>query len=176
MNQTATTTRPDLLDELTNGMRASLKLSQDMLETLSEENRALRGMDTPLLFGITKRKDLLYTRMQAVDAALKDVIGQVESSLAGGCPPHGRLDTLLPLLPEEPRAVLSQYREKVRFLREEIVAKNLINRRFTQDTLTCINDAIALFSAPPAPEKALYSTRGRYQKTSCQPAMISREI
>ncbi len=162
MATTSQTTIEDLIEDL----RVNMKLSEEILNVLGEENKALRGMATQDLFRLSKLKTNLLAKVNYLDQALKD------RGLSTAKP----LSMLSENLPKEQATIIKQYCQSIKQLRREIQTQNLINKRFTHDTLACLNEAISLITRP-APTGLSYGTiRGGKQYNSNQPSLISKEV
>ncbi len=150
----------DILD----GLAVNLKLSQDLLTALHEESTALRGMDAQGLFRISRQKDNLLSKLQYLDHSL-------QTSLAD----ENTTTTASRLTSEQLRTV-GQYKTRINSMRQEILSRNTINKRLTEDTLGYLSDAIALISGS-AQEENIYSIPGRSQTRSKNlPSFISRGV
>jgi len=172
-----------LLQDLFEGLRIRTKLSQDILQTLKEENKALRDMATQELFRLVTQKNNLLAKIQYLDESLKNTI----KGLLGNDASTTQLQTasdhttftlsrLAPLLPKEKADTVKQYSHNLRQLRHEIQTQNFVNHRFTHDTLSCLNDAIKLITGSVA-ANSNYSMPGlatRHQRTN--PSLISRKV
>jgi len=173
-----------LQQDLLEGLRISAKLSQDLLQTLKEENKALRGMATQELFRLAKQKNNLLVKIQYLDESLKNttqgLLSDDDKATAPdrtdsvqGALPLSRLETLLP---EEKAETVKQYRRNLHRLRQEIHTQNLINRRFTHDTLACLNDAINLITRPVETNNN-YSMPGMTDHHRANnPSLISKKV
>jgi flagellar biosynthesis/type III secretory pathway chaperone len=147
--------------EIIEGLAMNLKLSQELLVALHEESTALRAMDTQGLFRLSRHKDTLLAKIHYLDDAL-------QRSLPAKAPAS-------PALPPEQAHLVGQYKRKISGLRQEILARNLINKRFTEDTLGLLHEAITLISRPPEADNT-YHIRGRSQaRGRTMPNFISRE-
>ena len=150
----------DILD----GLAVNLKLSQDLLTALHEESTALRGMDAQGLFRISRQKDTLLAKIHYLDNSL-------QASLAD----ESKAPQASSLTPEQLRTI-SQYKTKINGMRQEILSRNTINKRFTEDTLGYLSDAIAMISSSAQAEN-IYNIPGRSQARSKNlPSFISREV
>ena len=152
--------RQDVLNDLA----ISLKLSQDLLLALHEESSALRAMDTQGLFRISRHKDSLLTKIQYLD----NMVGMALAERAK--------DTTTAGLTAEESRMIGQYKSKINLMRQEIQARNLVNKRFTEDTLGYLREAIGLFTRP-LQDANTYHVPGRSQaRGKYLPSFISREV
>lgn len=150
--------------EILEGLTVNLKLSQELLSTLQEESVALRAMDTQGLFRLSRQKDTLLAKIHYLDDSLKrsQAITDTAPSAAG-------------LTPEQ-SLIASQYTNSINSIRQEIQARNRVNKRFTEVTLGYISDAIALITRQPEADNT-YHIPGRSQaRGSCMPSYISRGV
>lgn len=144
------------------GLAVNLKLSQELLAALQEESTTLRTLDTQGLFRLSNQKDTLLAKILYLDDALKTSLTQQDP------------DT--PILTSEQFRIAGQYKERINGIRQEIQARNRINKRFTEDTLGYLSDAIALISRAPEEENT-YRIPGRSQaRGRSMPSYISREV
>ena len=143
------------------GLNVSLKLSQDLLALLGEENLALRSMSTQELFRISRQKTMLLAKLGYVDATLKNIL-PAEGQNSGEASERGQ--------------VIGQYKRRINEVRGEIMANNMINKRLTEDTLGYLNDAISLLTRPSR-EEALYRAPGKVPARNITlPSVISRAV
>ena len=172
-----------LQQDLIEGLRVNTKLSQDVLQTLKEENKALRGMETQELFRLAKHKSNLLAKIQYLDKSLKNTIqsllddetstSQDQISTDQAVLPLSRLT---PLLPKEKAATVNQYIRNLHQLRQEIQTQNSINKRFTHDTLSCLDDAISLITKSVA-DKNNYGIPGlTANHRHNRPSLISKKV
>ncbi len=162
MDITSQATTEDLIEDL----RVNLKLSEEILSALSEENKALRGMATQDLFRLSKLKTNLLAKVNYLDQALKD----------RGLSTANPLSMLSNNLPEEQAAIIKQYCHGIKQLRQDIQTQNLINKRFTHDTLACLNEAISLITRPEPTGLSYGTIRRSKQYNTNQPSLISKEV
>ncbi len=151
---------PSVSPEVFDHLASNLKLSEDLLTVLHEESAALKAMDTQSLFSVSRKKDSLLTKIQYLDNALRQAMGNTPERAASG------------MSAEESR-IIGQYKSKINLTRQEIQIKNLFNKRFTEDTLGYLSDAIGLFTRP-AQEENTYRlpSRPRARKSDL-PSFIS---
>ncbi len=171
------TVNATLVEDLVEDLRVNMKLSQEILDILRGENKALRGMATQELFRLSKQKSGLLAKVNYLDDSLRAAINQLQNGdaeLNRGTPlPLSRLSAGLPA---EQAGIVKQYCRGIKQLRLEIQSQNLINRHFTHDTLACLNEAISLISQPE-PRWGSYGSIGRGRGRSISaPSLISKEV
>lgn len=150
--------------EILEGLAINLNLSQELLTTLEEENTALRAMDTQGLFRISRHKDTLLAKLHYLDDSLRNSLAEEGKTQRASDPTSERM------------RMIGQYKEKIRSLRQEIQTRNWINKRFTEDTLSYLSDAIALITRPVQAENT-YRIPGRsLARGKNMPSFISREV
>jgi flagellar biosynthesis/type III secretory pathway chaperone len=155
---------PPAEQDIMEGLAINLTLSRELLSTLQEESIALRAMDTQGLFRLSRQKETLLAKIHYLDASLRPAL------TAEGNPQTPPLHT-----PEQ-RQRIDQYRTKIKALRQEIQTKNIINKRFTEDTLGYLKDAIALITRPAEADHT-YRIPGRSQpRGKTLPSFISRGV
>lgn len=149
--------------EIVEGLALNLTLSEDLLAALHEEQLALKTMDTQGLFRISRNKETLLAKMHYLDNSLQKTWATQGSDPA---------TTNIP--PEELR-LIGQYKERINATRQQIKIRNTINKRFTEDTLSCLGDAIALLTRPARDENT-YRVPGRsLARARTLPSVISCE-
>ena len=158
---TAATPTPHTSQETIEALALNLKLSQELLVALHEEATALRAMDSQGLFRLSSTKGTLLAKLHYLDDALKAQAPAKDSSAEGPSP--------------EQAVIIRQYKERISTLRGEIMARNFVNKRFTEDTLGYLHDAISLITRPPEANNT-YHIPGRSQaRGRSLPNFISRE-
>jgi flagellar biosynthesis/type III secretory pathway chaperone len=163
MIQTNSPTPPAEQDVL-EGLALGLTLSRELLASLQEESIALRTMDTQGLFRISRQKETLLAKIHYLDDSLRPAL--TAGGNAQSTPAH---------TPEQTQ-LINQYRAKIKATRQEIQARNLINKRFTEDTLGYLSDAIALITRPAEADHT-YRIPGRSQpRGKTLPSYISRGV
>ncbi len=168
------------IKDLIENLRVNMKLSQEIVDTLKEENKALRCMATQDLFRLSKQKGNLLAKVHYLDKALQNMISELQG-ISSSQDQHDR-PTMVTLsnftinLPKEQAAVINEYCHKIKQLRQDIQAQNLMNKRFTHDTLACLSDAITLITKPAANANTYGATRHCRQYNTNQPSLISKEV
>jgi len=160
------------IEELFEALKLSQTVSAEIYELLKEENGAIQKMATQSLIRITKQKEDLLEKINYLDNKIGAIIRRY---LANKEHTGNKIGDLLPFLPPEQGQILEQYRKNLTKYRQEIFTRNMINKRFTHDTLQYIDDAISLITAQPS-ENNLYGNRGVAHYVNQKPAMISREV
>lgn len=151
--------------DIIEGLAASLRLSEDLLAALHEESVALRAMDTQGLFRLSRQKDTLLAKIHYLDDSLQASLTKQQSTTPS-----------TPSLTPEQSRIIVQYKNKINSMRQEIQARNMINKRFTEDTLGYLRDAIALFTSSPETDHT-YRIPGRSQvRGKSTPSYISRGV
>lgn len=167
------------VQDILEGLAINLKLSEELLAALHEESAALRAMDTPALFRVSRQKDTLLAKINYLDDSLKKSMadkGSDQGAARGnGAAPAGSKRTEVGQNAEQLR-VIGQYKLKINAVRQEIKDRNTINKRFTEDTLGYLSDAINLITRPAQAENT-YRYPGRSPARSTNlPSFISREV
>lgn len=158
------TPTPPTTHDILEGLALNLTLSRELLSALHEECIALRTMDTQALFRLSRQKETLLAKIHYLDDSLRSALATEEKAQTPS------------LRTAEQREAIGQYRAKIRALRQEIQAKNSINKRFTEDTLGYLSDAIALLTRPPEADHT-YRIPGRSQpRGKSLPSFISRGV
>ncbi|MBA3014477.1 MAG: flagellar protein FlgN [Proteobacteria bacterium] len=154
-----TPTGHDFVEELA----LNLSLSENLLATLNEERLALKAMDTQGLFRLCRHKDTLLAKIHYLDNSLQKAWTTQNSD-------HAEAN-----IPPEELRLIAQYKERINETRQQIKTSNTVNKRFTEDTLSCLSEAIALLTRPAQPEHT-YHIPGRSQaRGRTLPSCISCE-
>ena len=160
---TETTPKAHDGQDIIEGLAVNLKLSQELLSALHEESVALRTMDTQGLFRLSRKKDTLLAKIHYLDDSLQVSLTKEQKA-----------QSALSLTSEQSQ-IAGQYKNRINSIRQEIQSRNMINKRFTEDTLGYLSDAIALISRPPEADNT-YHIPGRSQaRGRSMPSFISRE-
>nr|MBF0221266.1 flagellar protein FlgN [Desulfobulbaceae bacterium] len=176
-----------VVQDVFEALSLNIKLSQDLLTLLGNESEALKAMNPQELLTISKQKRTLLSRIQFLDESLKNHMADsipVEQSkpknggYAGAVVPENfKLSGLIQLLPQDKVEAANSCKAKLNKIRQEIIVKNYINKKFTEDTLGYLGDAIALFTQPVTKNNT-YCAKGMSspKRSSSMPQMISREV
>ena len=163
------------------------QVSQELLGILDEEQAALTAMDVPALIQVARKKFSQFARIQALDKALNE-IGMLHQT-GGEKVRHPRmqqayntplqalsLSSLVPRAAKEDAVRLERYRKSILDIRREIQTRNQMNKRFAEDTLGYLHDAISLITG--ADEGGpVYHAKGMIRgKAAAGPTLISREV
>lgn len=148
--------------------------SQVLLSLLAEEKKALLEMEMSALLSLSKKKEQQLSLIGNLDEILTEMAKNI--ALTAGIPVKG-LSSLEPHLHPPDAAQLARYRKKLTFLQEEILARNLINKKFAEETKKFLGEAISLITTGgSAHEGHGYTTRGLSKPSKNQPTFISREV
>ena len=142
------------------------------LRILEEEKQALIDMDIPRLISITAKKEYQLKRLTSLDKMAREKVMVIGNSLGQG--KIEKLSSLQALLDENAGATLQRHIRTLAGLREEIRNRNIINRKFTMDTLSYIENGISLITGGITPDKRYHA--GGVSRLSGGPALISREV
>lgn len=175
-----------IIQELFDGFHCNLKLSQDILKVLEAESEALKKMDTSSLLRLSKEKSMLLAKTHYLDSTLKKAVSDLARKTALKNPPPpktaaalaaGRISSLTSILPAGKAAVVIRYQEKLKALRQKIQERNFINKRFIEDTMGYLGDAISLLTGPTHTPNKTYGYNGRPPVCGRSvPSMLSREV
>lgn len=174
-----------MVQELFENLQVNMKLSEDVLNILEDEAVSLKEMDTAKLLRISKQKGNLFIKMQYIDNSIEQSIAQLEKTISaasqspgpGNTPqPIGKLGRLAKILPSDKAQTVYRYKDTLFKLRQKIADRNLVNKRFTEDTLGFLGEAISMITGPARATNTTYSYSGISQPSSSLPSMISREV
>lgn len=178
--------KQQIIQELFDGFHSNLKLSQDILKVLEAENEALKRMDTVSLLRLSKEKSTLLAKTHYLDDALKKSVCDLvkKTAMKTAPPPHtaaalaaGKINALTSILPADKAEVVTRYKAKLNALRLKIQERNFINKRFIEDTMGYLGDAISLLTGPTHTPNKTYGYKGLPPvRGRSVPSVISREV
>jgi hypothetical protein len=145
---------------------------EEMLVLLSDEKKALMIMDTSALLSLSRMKEQQLSLIQALDGTLTKTAENIAQTFDL---PAAGLSGLAPHLPPEEAKKLSRVRKELLHLQEEILSRNLLNKKFAQETKNFLGDAISLITGAMRQDQG-YTTRGLNRSSKNQPSFISREV
>ncbi len=181
-----TNNKQNIIQDLFDGLRLNLKLSEDICQVLEDEGEALKKMDTQALFRLSKQKTNLLAKIQYLDNSIQKTILEVQGEKTVHQKPQfdqtqsntaKKLQGLANFLPEDKQETINTYQKKLAKLRLAIQSKNMVNKRFTEDTLEYLGGAISLLTNTPVQEKGTYGASGMppsVKKTL--PSVFSKEV
>jgi Mg2+ and Co2+ transporter CorA len=173
MLETADTAPRNLPDELFELLYKEVDLSQEMLALLDQEKTALVAMDMTTLVELSRQKLKQLDRIRALDESLQKTSRQITDSTASTI----KLSSLNEHASETERPRLESLRQQLLALREQILSKNIVNKRFAEDTRHYLNDAISLITTATAGQHPSYGKAKQGGKSYAnQPTMISCEV
>ncbi len=154
-------------------LKQEIAVSQEMLSVLKEEKQALIDMEMQTIINLSRKKEHCLKRLQGLD----EMIQQVSRTITGAQPHENiRLKDLVGLLPPLEAKKLEAVRVKLSSLREEVLSKNLINKKFAEETKNFLGDAISTITSTVA-ERPMYGrSKGLNKPSVNQPSLISREV
>ncbi len=157
-------------------LKRQITISTNFLTLLEAEKNALVNMDMSSLISLTRLKERELAKMAQLDHSLQEVAVQVVATVSGRNNKVIKLVELVPFMSREQALTMKGLRDQLAGLREKITDNNLINKRFTSDTLGYINDAISLICNEITSEPT-YNIPGRQLSgNSPAPALLSREV
>lgn len=160
-------------DEVFELLRKEVDLSQEMLTLLDQEKTALVAMDMPTLIELSRQKLKQLGRIQALDESLQETSRRLTDSTT----PAITLSSLNDYASEAERPQLEDLRHRLLALREQILSKNMVNKRFAEDTQHYLSDAISLITTAAAEQHPSYGKAKQGGKSYAnQPTMISCEV
>lgn len=175
-----------VVQEVFEALSLNVKLSQDLLTLLGNESEALRAMNPQELLTISKQKRTLLSRIQFLDESLKNHIADSDPVVtpkpktngyaSATVPNKFKLSGLIELLPQDRVEAANNCKAQLNKIRQAIIVKNYINKKFTEDTLSYLGDAIALFTQPVAKQNIYCATGMKSRRGSSVPQFISREV
>ncbi|MBU0675098.1 MAG: flagellar protein FlgN [Proteobacteria bacterium] len=153
-------------------LKREVALCREMVELLNAERAALVAMDMEKLIGFSITKKNLAIRISRLDEGLQEVAQKLAGEAEGQVV---KLACLEPMVSPDEVDRLRQFRSTLAELRFEIGDRNLVNRRFAEETLGYIGDAIRMITGAIA-DHTSYEGRGGMRKTALAAKMISTEV
>ncbi|MEW6220149.1 MAG: flagellar protein FlgN [Thermodesulfobacteriota bacterium] len=143
-----------------------------LLEILQAEQTALLAMSMEGVIKTSKQKESQLLKIRLLDDSLQE--------LARGLARPGQdgpvtLSGLAAAAGGDEGDRLRRHRRALLAAKDEIVQQNGLNKRFIEDTLGYLGDAIAILTTPAAPP-SVYGQRGRVRTAAQTPTRISREV
>lgn len=172
MNNLITGTTQQLPPQLFELLDHEVKLYGELLQILHEEQRVLVEMDIETLISLSKKKENQLLKIRLLDESLQEMMKSLSgytqaktmglSALAAFSTPADavRINNCLNLLSKT---------------RDSILELNVLNKRFIEDTLGYLNDAIFLLTGA-AMTQSVYGARGLPQQRVSGPMRINAEV
>ncbi|MBU0483738.1 MAG: flagellar protein FlgN [Proteobacteria bacterium] len=157
-------------------LESETELCQQLVDLLDQEQTALTAMDLKGLLAISSKKHSLVERILRFDLQLQEnarlLLDKPEEKFI-------RLSALEEFVSGLDLVRLRDYREKLIQSRRMIHDCNVVNKKFAQDTLGYLDDAISLISGS-AEKKGVYQERNnaksRTKGAANAPRLISQEV
>lgn len=153
-------------------LEKQMQLCRGFLCLLKEEQNALVTMDIHALMRYSRKKEELLHHIHNLDNSIQETTLEMAQEYRSK---PKTLSQLLPLLPREKAGELNKFRKKLFEIREEIQVRNMVNKQFTEDTLSYISDAIDLITGT-GKEPSVYAAQKISHKKTCDPTLLSREV
>lgn len=164
--------QPVAIASLFGSLEKEISLCEELVIVLETEKAALINMEMQELIRLSGLKENLTERISQQDESLREAIMRLVDNSDGTVV---KLLALEPVFDDDTAVTLRSYREKLASLRFQIEDRNLVNRRFAEDTLQYIGDAISMITGAIA-EHTSYESRGNTRPLTPGPSMISREV
>ena len=161
------------LQEVVGLLRKEIELFRRVIEVTREERTVIAAMDVSALIRLTRAKEEVLSVVHGLDDELQTVLARLGETGKLGA---SRLANLEPYFPAQASRRYRELRQDWARLREEVLAANVVNRRFIQETLAFLGDAIALFAGGERPRNDCYAAVGKPGRASVAPCVISREV
>ncbi|MBU0479528.1 MAG: flagellar protein FlgN [Proteobacteria bacterium] len=164
--------KPGVVAALFASLEKEIALCEELVTVLDIEKAALIAMNMQELIRLSGLKQNLAERISRQDEYLRETIVRLVEDSDGRV---YKLSALEPVIADDEAASLRRYREKLSSLRFKIEDRNLVNRRFAEETMKYIGDAISMITGAIA-EHTAYQSRGNHSPSTPRPALISREV
>ena len=165
-------THKSLTETMHTNLEKQMQLCRGFLCLLKEEQNALVSMDLQALMRYSRKKEELLHHIHNLDSSIQETTVEMAQEYRSS---SRTLTELLPFMPEEKAGELNGFRKKLIALREEIQTRNMVNKQFTEDTLTYISDAIDLITGSDE-NQSVYAAKKAGHKKTCDPTLLSREV
>lgn len=172
MNQNDQTTRsiPPKLFEI---LEHETRLYKEMLELLQDERHALVDAKVEVLIRLAQKKENQMLKIRLADESFQEMARSfAEDPLSKVI----SISSLVALTSHADGERLQEYLKTLSEMREQILDMNIFNKRFTEDVLRYLNDAITLIMGASAPSAPVYGMRGLAQQKTNIPTRISAEV
>lgn len=147
-------------------------LSRQFVDMLGTERVAIAAMDVAVLMRQVRTKEELLAKLQRLDREMGESMARLRPAIQVG--PAG-LASLASLFAGDEAHRFKMLCQEWAGLRQEIVANNLVNQRFIQETLAFFGDAMSLF-VDSGRQHAGYLAGGGPRKAMTGPCVLSREV
>ena len=161
-----------LTETMHTNLEKQMQLCRGFLCLLKEEQNALVSMDLQSLMRYSRKKEELLHHIHNLDNSIQETTLEFAQEYKSNT---RTLKELLPLLPKEKADEINSFRKKLFEIREEIQTRNMVNKQFTEDTLTYISDAIDLITGT-GEDPSVYAAQKASHKKTCDPTLLSREV
>ena len=149
-----------------------VKLYEELLQILHDEQRVLVEMDIETLISLSKKKENQLLKIRLLDESLQEMM----KSLAGY--PQAEtmgISALVAFSTPTDAVRINNCLTLLSKTRDSILKLNVLNKRFIEDTLGYLNDAIFLLTGA-AMTQAVYGARGLTQQRVSGPVRINAEV
>ncbi len=159
-------------DKLIEILEKEIQLSTELLDLLHHEQQALTDMDMQALIALTRKKESLLSRIRLLDESLEETAGRI----CGASPDTNvKLSDVIARTTGSARTSLTECRKNLAALRQKVLDRNHINKRFAEDIRGYLNDAISMITGSMA-GRPMYGGQGVVRPSANQPSLISREV
>ena len=172
MNAPQEKTTDPLTATMLDNLEKQMQLCKGFLCLLQEEHKALVAMDVDGLMRFSRKKEELLQHIHQLDDSIRDTTMEIARDRNSD---SKTLTEIIPLLSGRTAETFDIFRKKLGAVREEILMRNLINKRFTEDTLNFLNDAISLITSGHH-KHSVYAGHGPAPSKNRTAAMVSKEV
>lgn len=172
MNNLITGTTQQLPPQLFELLDHEVKLYGELLQILREEQRVLAEMNIEALISLSKKKENQLLKIRLLDESLQEMMKSLDGS------PQTKTMGLSAVAVFSTPADAERINNCLTLLsktRDSILKLNVLNKRFIEDTLGYLNDAIFLLTGA-AMTQSVYGARGFTQQRTSGPVMINAEV
>ncbi|MFH1148687.1 MAG: flagellar protein FlgN [Pseudomonadota bacterium] len=159
--------------ELFQLLEDDVDLYKDLLGLLGRERECLYSLSVEDLCSITKAKETEILKIKVLEETMRDMTGALLRAKVGP-DEELSLSALAKVANVNHAKMLKGYLSILTRLKMSIEEENKYNKRFVEESLEYVEDAISIFV--PRQNSPFYTPQGKNGRCSCSPAVVSREV
>lgn len=162
-----------LPNEIFKLLEENVGLHKNLLDLLGKERECLYTCSIEDLLPLSQHKENGVEEINGVEVRLKGMVQQLLRD-QGEHHTDFRLMDLIELTNPRQVSVVSNYFAILRALKDDIEQCNIYNRKFIEESLNFIKEALAIFS--PTAKSPFYTARGWKIPPSCHARLLNQEV
>ncbi|QOX80253.1 flagellar protein FlgN [Trichlorobacter lovleyi] len=160
-------------NRLTDILAQQLEVLNELQKTLHDEQKAIAGLDTPLMEVLNSQKELLIVRQRNIAESLRTVLAETAGQL--GLPASVTLSEMLEKMPASLRAQVEPLQQSVKQTGSAVSVLANQNRGMLERFLGVVNESLS-FILRILNTSNTYGVRGTYlNNTQSGAVMVNRE-